>query len=306
MKIVFFGTSNVALPVLEQLNKNHGILAVVTSPNAPVGRKQEFTESPVSVLSHELGIKVLKPEKVKNNPEFLAELKAFEADIFIVVSYGKLLPEELINIPKFKTLNVHFSLLPKLRGASPIQHALLEGLTETGTSIFILDKGMDTGPVLAMEKVRIEPDDNAITLGLKLSNVSAKLLGKTLFEYESGKITPVVQEEKEASYTKIISKEDGKVNWQLPATQIYDQFRAFYEWPGIWTTWNDNTIKILDCSVAENLNNLSHGQVLEDGLVSCGQNSALAVKTLQLSGKNATDINSFLNGYKDFIGSTLN
>jgi len=163
LKIVFFGTANVALPILEVLNKTHQVVAVVTTPDVKVGRKQEIEESPVGALAKDLELKILKPENVKNNPEFIAELKNLGADIFVAVAYGKILPEEIINMPQHKTINVHFSVLPKYRGASPIQAALLNGDSQTGTSVFVLDKEVDDGPLLAQEIVNIAPDDNYLT-----------------------------------------------------------------------------------------------------------------------------------------------
>src|SRR3989338_6928876 len=155
MKIIFFGTANVALPILEVLNKNHQVLTVVTTPDVKVGRKQELEESPVSALANDLKLPVLKPESVKANPEFLSQLSNLKAEIFVVVAYGKILPIEIISLPKHKAINVHFSLLPKYRGPSPIQFALLNGDKQTGTSIFVLDADVDDGPLLKQEIVNI-------------------------------------------------------------------------------------------------------------------------------------------------------
>lgn len=305
MRIVFFGTSNVALPVLEILYRHHDIAAVVTSPDAVSGRKQELAESPVSVLAKEMDLEILKPETVKNNEDFFEKLRNLKADIFIVVSYGKILPKEIIALPEHKTLNVHFSLLPKYRGASPIQYALLSGETQTGTSIFVLDEKMDTGPVVAQEIVVIDPDDNFITLSQKLAYVSAKLLLDILPKYVSKELVPAAQDEALASYTKIISKTDGQIDWSSPASAIYNQFRAFYPWPGIWTTWNGKKIKILDCAVSvESFNNTEPGQVQVGGQVSC-HNSTIKLKIIQLEGKNQASITDFLNGYPQLVGSVL-
>ncbi|MEK7162040.1 MAG: methionyl-tRNA formyltransferase, partial [Patescibacteria group bacterium] len=211
MKIVFFGTANVALPILEALKKEHEILAVVTNPDVKVGRKQTIQESPVSALATDLKLPIHKPDKVKNNSEFLATLKSLNADIFVVVAYGKILPLEIINLPPHKTINVHFSLLPKYRGPSPIQAALLNGDSHTGTSIFILDEQVDTGPLIAQEIVAVEPDDNYFTLSDKLAKLSAKIISGVVADYASGKITPLPQVDAGASHTNIISKNDGKV-----------------------------------------------------------------------------------------------
>ncbi len=311
-KIVFFGTANVALPILEALRKQHEILAVVTSADAEVGRKKQMQESPVSSLAKDLKLNLIKPEKVKGNAEFLTQLQTLAADIFVVVAYGKILPLEIINMPKFKTINVHFSPLPKYRGPSPIQAALRNGDAQSGTSIFVLDEQVDNGPLIAQEIANIDPSDNYFTLSDKLARVSANVINETIEGYVSGKITPLPQDETAATYTKIINKEDGKVDWNKRALEIYNQFRAFFIWPGIWTTWNGKNIKITDCHI--NADQLTEGgsidangsgTVLKGGVIVCGNNTYLQIKTLQLEGKNETDINSFLNGYQNFVGGKL-
>ncbi len=305
-KIVFFGTSNVALPILESLKTKHEVLAVVTQPDAKSGRKQEFSESPVSVLAKEMDLKVLKPKKVSRNDIFRVELEALGADIFIVVSYGKILPSNIINMPKYKTVNIHFSILPKYRGPSPIQTALLNGDKETGTSIFILDEKVDHGPILAQEKAQIDPGDNYFTLSEKLAFKSSLLINQTIEDYTSGVLKPIPQDDSQATHTKIITKQDGAIDWEISAIQIYNKFKAFYPWPGIWTKWNGKMVKILDCyPSAISFTNAKPGTVLDGSAVVCGSGSTLEIKTLQLEGKNETDILSFLNGYKDFVGSKL-
>lgn len=305
MKIVFFGTSNVALPVLEALHAHYEISAVITSLDAPVGKKKIITESPVSILAKELGLTILKPANF-SGPEILEQLKSFEAELFVVVSYGKILPEAVINLPKFKTVNVHFSKLPQYRGPSPIQFMLLNGEAEAYTSIFVLDAGVDTGPVLAQGSMPIQPWDNFITLSQNLARFSADLLIKVLPDYFSGKIVPKEQEASGISHTKIIKREDGKVNWSQTAQQIYNQFRAFYPWPGIWTTWKNVQLKILDCQVLEGESqSILPGTVTSDGGVVCGDGSILMISKLQLAGKKEVGIADFLNGYKDFAQSKL-
>lgn len=305
MKIIFFGTSNVALPVLEALHKNHTVSAVVTTPDTKLGKKQELTESPVSVLANELKIPILKPEDSKS-PEFLSNLQKLEAEIFIVVSYGKILSESVINLPKHKTLNIHFSKLPFLRGPAPIQFTLLQGETESWTSIFILDKEVDHGPILAQKSMPVDPADTFITLSQNLAHMSAKLLLEVLPDYAFGKLVPKEQDHTQATSTHHITREDGKIDWQKSAAEIYNQFRAFYPWPGIWTTWNGQTVKILDCTpTMPEGTPRAPGTVLDGGTIVCGENSGLKIKSLQLTGKKETTFDSFINGYRDFIGSKL-
>lgn len=305
MKIVFFGTANVALPILEKLNKQHRVLAVVTNSDKPAGRSKQFQESPVSALARDLKLETLKPEAVRGNNQLLENLRNFQADIFVVVAYGKILPPDVINLPPLKTVNVHFSALPKYRGPSPIQFALLNGDGQTGTSIFLLDEQVDHGPLLAQKIVNIEPDDNYFTLSDRLARVSADLIEDTLAGYQSGKITPLPQDDSAASHTKIIDKQDGKIDWQKTATEIYNQFRAFYPWPGIWTEWNGKKIKILDCTPVAASDAKETGCVLDGGRVACGQSTALQIKVLQPEGKSDMAIADFLNGYREFVGSKL-
>lgn len=326
MRIVFFGTSNIAAPFLEHLHQTQEILAVITAPNAKAGRKQTLSPSPVSRLADALKLRVFKPAVIKGNQTFLEELKKLAPGLAIVVDYGKILPAKILDIPKFKTLNVHFSLLPKFRGPSPIQTALIDGQTQTGTSIFILDEKVDAGPVLAQQQIIINHNDNYTTLAEKLTSLSIKLLSDTIPAYAAGKITPVGQDEFLATYTKLIGKDDGRIDWNKSAIQIYNQFRAFYHWPGVWSAWQDKNLKILDClpvtppsplSLREGqssgfsplpkgeLAGVIPGTVLDGGVVACGEKSFLQINRLQLAGKSPTDIKSFLNGHKNFIGSQL-
>lgn len=305
MKIVFFGTSNVALPILEALHREHEIQAVVTAPDARVGRKQTITPSPVALLVNELKLPVIKPEKIKNNLELTQQLQQLSAEVFIVVSYGKILPGEIINLPPHKTLNIHFSRLPQYRGASPIQFALLNGDTTTATTIFVLDEQLDHGPIVAQEATTIDSDDNFLTLSQRMARQSAELLLNVLPDYVSGRRQSREQEHDQATYTKIISKMDGKIEWTKTAPEVYNQFRAFYPWPGIWTTWQNKTLKILDCLPATSDQSASPGTVLSGGIVACGNNTFLKINSLQLEGKNQVAITEFLNGYPSFVSSQL-
>ena len=309
-KIVFFGTANVALPILEALRKEHEILAVVTNPDAPAGRSGKPQESPVSALAADLNLMCLKPKKVKGNAEFLEQLKQLNADIFVVVAYGTIMPLEIISLPKYKSINVHFSALPKYRGPSPMQAALLNGDQQTGVSMFVLDELPDHGPLIDQQIVGIEPDDNYFTLSDKLAKISAKAINQVLADYTSNKITPLPQDDSSASQTHIIAKQDGKIDWNKSAEQIYNQFRAFYLWPGIFTTWKGQNLKITECITAENsqestAENYGIGTVLEGGFVACGEGKLLKINRLQLAGKNEVSFLEFINGYRDFVGSVL-
>lgn len=297
MKIVFFGSSNVSIPILESLHKEHTILEVVTSPDAPIGRKQIMTPSPIALSAEQYSIPTVKPPKVKNNQEFLDHLKSIDADIFIVVSYGKILPAELLNIPRLKTVNIHFSLLPRYRGASPIQSALREGVTQTGTTIFVLDELVDHGPILAQRSLSINPDDTFISLAQKLSQMSAELLLTILPQYEFGTLHPIEQDHSNATFTTLINKDHGRILWSDSATDIYNQYRAFILWPGIWTQWENKKLKIIECTL--------HQKGEFDIQLPCGNNSDLYVQKLQLEGKNVMNAKDFRNGYPAFLSARL-
>lgn len=305
MKIIYFGTSEIGVPILEELHKHHEVVAVVTSPDKAVGRKQLLTPSPIANLANRLNLTMYKPEKVKNNSDFLLTLKQHAADLFVVVSYGKILPKELLTIPPLQTINVHFSLLPKYRGPAPVQFALLNGEAVTGTTIFILDELVDHGPILASQDLIIDPNDTNITLQSKLAQISAELLIQTLPKYEAGAITPLEQNHDQATSSKIITKEDGLIDWNKPAPEIYNQWRAYQPWPGIYTEWDDKLLKIIECAPSDESISLSPGTTQND-LVSCGNNSTLKLLTVQLEGKNPTSIKGFLNGHPEFSNTSLN
>lgn len=324
MRIVFFGTSEVGLPTLEALVQHHQVVGVLTSPDAPVGRKQVLTPSPIAVRAQELDLFVLKPEKVRGNPEVLEELAKLEADIYVVVSYGKILPKELIDAPPLKTLNIHFSLLPQYRGAAPIQAALKNGEAVTGTTIFVLDELLDHGPILAQVQESIMPDDTFVTLAQRMAEISAHKLIEILPLYQSGALVPQEQNHELATKAPMLKKEDGKIDWSKTAQEIYNQWRAYQPWPGVYTTWNGKLLKITDCKLVDvtaivgdvvsgsppNIGGarggiIQSGTVLPDGIVTCGQNTYLQILTLQPEGKQLMDIKAFLNGNKNFTSSIL-
>jgi methionyl-tRNA formyltransferase len=305
MNIVFFGTSNLALPVLNALYSQEQVVAVVTAPDSPVGRKQGLEESPVSVLAKELNLKIFKPSKIKNNADFFNELKECSADMFVVVAYGKLLPIEVLNLPRYKTINVHPSLLPKYRGPSPIQYALLAGDQVTGTTIMLIDEEMDHGPILAQKTIPIDNDDNIFSLTQKLAIISAEIFLPTIKDFVAGKLIPKPQEHNAATYTKILSKDDGRISWDNSASAIYNQFRAFYLWPGIWSIWKGKKIKITECFPSDSAEKADSGTVLPGGQVACGNGTTLQISRLQMEGKKEMTLTEFLNGNKVFIGSKL-
>lgn len=316
MKIVFFGTSENSVILLEAIAPHFQVVGIVTMPDAPVGRKQVMTPSLVAQFAagSELlkDVPIFKPVNPKED-EFLNDLKALEADMFLVLSYGKILPEEVIDIPPLKTVNVHPSLLPLYRGATPIQSALLNGETVTGNSIIVMDAEMDHGPLLAQHEVAIEPTETYPELEAKLAKDSAQMILEIIPQYAEQRLEPREQEHEKATFTKYISKADGKVNWEEPVEKIYNRYRAFYRWPGIWTTWNSELLKIIECRLGKDggaltdssISGLPAGTVTENGGVVCGNGTTLELLKVQRAGKNTVTIQEFLNGNKNFIGSPL-
>jgi methionyl-tRNA formyltransferase len=306
MKLVFFGTSSFGVPIIDRLQQNHEIVSVITTPDAPVGRKQELRPSSIGQWAAEQALPVLKPESLKNQSELVAELTALKADVFIIVAYGKIIPAEYISLPPLKTINVHPSLLPLYRGPSPIQYAIRNGETKTGISIMLIDEQVDHGPLLGQHEVLISPTETYLQLESRLGQISADFLAEILPNYAAGKIIPTEQNHDLATFTKMIKKEDGLIDWHNTASEIFNQYRAFTPRPGIWTHFRKQTFKILGCDVAESPVNAAAGTVLPDGLVAAGDGTALRLLTVQLEGKKAIPLKDFLNGQASFVGSQLN
>lgn len=309
MRIVFFGTDGVAVPVLRVLAQNHEVAAVVTTPDAPVGRKQVLTASEVALLAVELGIPLFKPGRLKGDADFEAGLRNVQAEAFVVAVYGKIIPESILQVPALGSINIHPSLLPLYRGPAPIRTPLLRGDTETGVSIMLMDAEMDHGPLLAQQRVPIDLDDTNVTLTEKLGALSGPLLLDALAGYTAGTIAPLPQNHDKATFTHFVKKEDGRIDWNKSAQDIYNMWRAYQPWPGIFTTWNGKLLKITSCSIVENreqrIESSKPGMVLDGGVVICGQNTYLQILTLQPEGKQVMDIQSFLNGNKQSIDSLL-
>ncbi len=235
------------------------------------------------------------------------KLNNLKPDLGLIAAYGKILPKEILEIPKNGFINVHPSLLPKYRGASPIQAAILNGEKETGVTIMKIDEKMDHGPILANSKLLMADSDTYESLSKKLAELGAELLIKTVPGYISGRIKPVKQKHEKASYTKIIKKEDGKIDWSKSAEEIERMTRAYYLWPSAWATWNKKILKIIEAEVLENDNGYKTGEIfmIDSKLCIKSGKDALAIKKIQLEGGKILTAKEFLNGHKDFIGSVL-
>jgi len=303
IKIIFFGTHEFAKTILQGLidSSLFEIEKVITQPDKPVGRKQILQKSPVKILAEKNNLNIEQPESLKNY-----ELVANGSELFIVAQYGLLIPESILNIPKIGTINTHTSLLPKYRGASPIQSAIFNGESKTGVTIMLMDKGMDSGPILSQKELEILPDDTYIDLDVKMAKIASQLLLDTIPKYITGEIQPQVQNETEVTLCKKLDREDGKINWNDSTQQIYNQYRAFTPWPGVWTTWNDKRLKLL--SVKPNDKKIKAGQVcIENDIIYAGTaDSSIIISKLQLEGKPEMDAQVFINGYgKQFDKSFL-
>jgi methionyl-tRNA formyltransferase len=317
VKIVFFGTSDFAVPILEALRRETSfqVSLAVTQPDKPAGRKQVLTASPVKRAALTLGIELFQPETLKDVATS-ARLKKEKADAFVVVAYGKILPAAVLEIPRLGCLNVHGSLLPKYRGASPISAAIAAGEMETGVTIMRMDEKMDTGPILKESRLEVREDDTTATLAKRLADTAAEDMVPTLKLYAEGHLKPRPQDDAAATYTKILTKEDGRVDWKKSAEEIERFFRAMKPWPEAFSKWTRKSQELkLTFKALEVLHpnvgcaeNAAPGQVfkLNDGslALNCGKGSIKILK-LQLEGKPETDAGSFLNGYADIIGTVL-
>ena len=309
MKIIFFGNSQFSMVPLQKMIESFEVVAVVTAPDSVVGRGQQKSRfNPIKELALQHNIPILQPAKLKNNTNFHQELRGFNADLHIIVSYGKIIPKDLIEIPKYNTINFHSSLLPKLRGAAPIQYALWQGLTQTGNTVQFISEGMDEGDIIDQSMVNIDPDDNYTILEQKLTLNGAELLKQSILKIQANIVTPIPQNHNEATYTKLISKEDGIVYFSMSADEIYNAFRALKEKPGIFLPLELGNIKIIECELHPLANSNIEGEILaienNNIIVSCYEN-CISLKIIQAPNKKPLSGKDFVNGNRLKIGSIL-
>ncbi|OGL72310.1 methionyl-tRNA formyltransferase [Candidatus Uhrbacteria bacterium RIFCSPHIGHO2_02_FULL_57_19] len=308
IRLAFWGTAPFAVPLLRSLalDASFDIVAVVTRPDEPVGREQTLTPPAVKSAAIELGLRVQQPESLKDETwaQSYAKLKL---DVAVVVAYGKLIPQAILDVPKHQTLNVHPSLLPKYRGPSPIQAAITNGDPETGITIMLLDAEMDHGPLLAQKIVKMTGTETAPELEARLADVAALMLPETVAKYVAGETVLTDQNHSLATFTKIISREDGRVLWSKTAVEIERLHRAYQPWPGLWTEWEHGgktmRIKPLEISVEPNISD-SPGKVFANLVIACGS-GGLKILRIQPEGKKEMSAEEFLRGHKDVIGSIV-
>ena len=303
LRIIFMGTAELSCASLQALagDAKFQIAAVVTQPDRPKGRDLKPQPSPVKSLALRLGLPVLQPERVRDE-KFIAELRALQPDLIVVVAYGQILPPAILNVPRHGCLNVHTSLLPKYRGAAPIQWAIANGDTETGITLMKMDAGLDTGPIVSQCRTAIQPEDDSATLHDRLARLGAELLVLTIPDFAAGDIQPAPQPDAGVSYAAKIKKEDGRIDWNQPARVIGNRLRAFTPWPGAFTFYpgqpKPHLLKIWKVEVVEKSG--GGGEILSADktgiVVGCGEH-ALRILELQREGGRRLTAAEFLAGH---------
>ncbi len=281
----------------ELLTSEVEVAAVVTNPDRPAGRGMDLRASPVKRVAEEAGIELLQPEKARD-PELLARLQKIEADVAVVVAYGRILPAELLRVPPLGFVNVHFSLLPAYRGAAPVQHAVMNGDDRTGVCLIVLTEGMDEGPVLACEETPIQKHETAGSVGERLAEMGARLLVPALLSYESGEIVPIEQDHAGATYAPKLTPEDAHIDWTLPAERLDAFVRGLNPVPGAWTTLLDSRLKVYKIVPAD-IGELAPGDVASAPALVVGTSSrAVELVDVQLAGKKRMSGEDLLRGFR--------
>jgi methionyl-tRNA formyltransferase len=307
LNLVFCGTPRFAVPTLEALaGAGFGVPLVVTQPDRPRGRGMEFAYSPVKESALRLGLRVIQPERIKNNEEFRGRLNEIQPDAIIVVGYGRIIPSWMIELPRFGNLNLHASLLPKYRGAAPIQWAIAHGEPVTGVTTMKIDAGLDTGDILLQKKVAIEPQDTAETLGPRLAAIGADLTVETLRGLDAGTVRSHRQDDSKATLAPILTKEDGQMDFSMTAQEILNRLRGFQPWPGAFTSFRGNTLKVWRARIASEP--LAPAQVFVDHdrvIVGCSGDTSLELLEVQPEGKKRMAAAAFVHGYRPSSGDRL-
>ena len=301
------GTPDFAVPSLKSIASNYNVISVFSQPARPSGRGMKVNDSPVARAAKNLNIEVLTPTSLKNDDIFF-RFKEFKPDIVVVVAYGLILPERYLNVPKYGCINGHASLLPRWRGAAPIQRAIEAGDRKTGSCIMLMEKGMDTGPIILSKTININKSDNAQIIHDKLSNVTAEIFMDAIKDYTVGKIHPKAQKEIGIKYANKIEKTEAEINWGLDANAICNKIRAFYPFPGAFTFIDTEIIKVISATPQNYSHDRIPGTIIDVQkkiLVACAHNSVLEINLLQKPGKKVINASEFLNGTKLKIGETF-
>jgi len=305
--LIFCGTPRFAVPTLEKLvESGHRIHLVVTQPDRPKGRGLEVIASPVKHSALNLGLPIAQPDRIKTNEEFRTQLTAIQPDAIIVVGYGRIIPQWMLDLPPLGNINLHASLLPKYRGAAPIQWAIANGETVTGNSTMRIDAGLDTGDILLQQELSIAPEDTSETIAPKLATAGADLVVKTLSALQAGVIHARKQDDSQSSLAPILKKEDGLVDFSRTAAEIVNRLRGFQPWPGAYTRFRGKNLQILKAQATADPVPCAELKVSADRLlVGCGANTALKLVEIQLEGKKRTTAHDFIHGYRPQPGEKL-
>lgn len=294
------GSPDFALPTLQSLAKNYQVVGVVTQPDRASGRGRELKAPPVKLLAQELNIPVIQPQKLRE-PEAMQQLAEWDPDLIVVAAFGQILRKDVLDLPKYGCINVHASLLPRWRGAAPINAAVLAGDEETGVTIMKMDVGLDTGPMLAMKRIRIKPDDTAGSLFEALSTLGADLLIETLPVYMEGKLTPQPQPDEGTTYAPMLKKEDGLLDFTQPAVDLARRVRAMNPWPGAWFEWNGAPLKIHKAHVGQGKAEAGK-KLIEQNQPAVGTGSGvLILDEVQPPSKKPMNGKSFLAGARNWL-----
>jgi methionyl-tRNA formyltransferase len=310
MRLVFMGSPQFAVPPLEKLLVGkYQLAAVYTQPDRPAGRGRGLAASPVKQAAQARGLTVVQPASLKA-AGVIERLEGFKPEVIVVAAFGQILPKSVLELPRLGCLNIHPSLLPRFRGVSPVSSAILAGDDFGGVSIMVMDKGLDTGPVLARAQIPILDRDTTGSLSARLSWLGAQLLGEVLAGWGRGERTPHPQNEAEATYCGPIAKEEGEIDWRRPALDIWRRVRAFNPWPGCYTRWRGKTLKIIEAALADDGKDTAKaGEVValeaRAGFGVGTGDGILGISRVQLEGKKAMPAEEFLRGQRDFIGEVL-
>ena len=300
INIIFMGSPEFALPTLKALAGKYTIAGVVTQPDRPAGRGRNLKAPPVKEMALDLGLSVIQPQRLKD-PEAIEQIRRWNPDLIIVAAFGQILRPEVLDLPRYGCLNVHASLLPRWRGAAPIQAAILDGDRDTGITIMKMDPGLDTGPILKKIATPIFPDDTTGSLSLRLAELGAILLLETLPQYLAGNLDPETQDDSSATYAPMIKKAESELNFNHSAASLERRVRAFNPWPSAYTEWQGNRLKIHRSHTAKNIMLEPGKKSIHEGLPAIGTSDRLLVlDEVQPAGKKAMSAEVFLRGARDW------
>lgn len=307
LNLIFCGTPAFAVPTLERLvESGFQVQLVVTQPDRPKGRGLELAYSPVKQSALKYSLPIVQPKAIKTNDEFRAQITELQPDAIVIVGYGRIIPQWMLDLPSLGNINLHASLLPKYRGAAPIQWAIASGETVTGVTTMKIDAGLDTGDILLQREIAIEPADTAETLSPKLATIGAELTVATLRGLQSGNVSPRRQDHSRATLAPILKREDGLIDFSLTADETLNRLRGFQPWPGAYTSFRGKNLQVWRGSVADE--KLIPGEMKGEGdhlFVGCGQETAIEILELQLEGKKRSNAADFIRGYRIANGERL-